>query len=373
MRRAIGLVVVVMVAAVCAPAQATLVTVDSELDQPSGSCKGLSPCFPPVVVIRAGSGERNAVTVASVAGGVVVEDAGAPVVPGVGCTSRPEGGVLCTSGRLKAVLLDGDDRFEVLSGAYGAVVVEGGDGADVVVGANDVAGGAGDDTLTGTPYGDRLDAGPGRDTVAGGAGDDTIVDGGPAEADRLDGGPGSDVLAFEREDPVVVDLAARPQAGGTGAEGNELAGFDRAAGGAGDDVLRGDPAAEPPSLVLPTLAGGDGDDRLVGRGTRGITVVGGRGDDRITGTAGGDELFGEAGDDRVDGGRGRDLVHGGTGDDDLTGGPGRDRLSGGTGRDVLRARDGVRSEGVSCGPGRDRAVADRRDRTRSCERPRRRR
>jgi Ca2+-binding RTX toxin-like protein len=65
--------------------------------------------------------------------------------------------------------------------------------------------------------------------------------------------------------------------------------------------------------------------------------------------------------------RWNDLICGRSGADLITGGPGRDTLLGGRGNDTLLSRDRARDE-VRCGPGRDRAVADRRDRVaRDCE------
>lgn len=55
----------------------------------------------------------------------------------------------------------------------------------------------------------------------------------------------------------------------------------------------------------------------------------------------------------------------------LIGGTGKNRCSAGAGRDVVSARNGTR-ETVNCGPGRDTATVDRKDRPRGCERVRRR-
>jgi len=80
-----------------------------------------------------------------------------------------------------------------------------------------------------------------------------------------------------------------------------------------------------------------------------------------------DCLWGGTGKDRISGGAGNDRLHGSTGGDVLRGGPGRDRIDGGFGSDVIYARDG-RNDVIDCGPGRDRAVVDRGDRLRRCER-----
>jgi hypothetical protein len=108
--------------------------------------------------------------------------------------------------------------------------------------------------------------------------------------------------------------------------------------------------------------------RIVRRGSAGPNVlVGGPLADRLFGLAGNDLLRGRAGDDLLDGGAGRDRIFGDRGADLLIGGRGRDRLVGGRGGDRIRARDG-QLDTVDCGAGRDRALADRRDRvSRSCE------
>jgi hypothetical protein len=105
------------------------------------------------------------------------------------------------------------------------------------------------------------------------------------------------------------------------------------------------------------------------RGSAGPNViVGGPGGDRLFGMRGDDVLRGRAGNDRLYGGPGHDRVFGDTGADLVVGGPGRDRLVGGRGADRIAARDG-QPDAVSCGPGRDRALVDRRDRvSRNCER-----
>ncbi len=114
-------------------------------------------------------------------------------------------------------------------------------------------------------------------------------------------------------------------------------------------------------------AGGAGDDRLLGT-ARADVLRGFAGDDLLVGRRGRDRLFGGPGADRLRGGGGRDVLLGGPGRDRLDGGPGADLLAGGQGADVIVARDGTRDR-IFCGPGRDRVVADRRDRIApGCER-----
>ncbi len=68
------------------------------------------------------------------------------------------------------------------------------------------------------------------------------------------------------------------------------------------------------------------------------------------------------------GGDGDDFVRGGDGNDRLDGGYGRDTLQGGRGADVITTDDGD-PDTISCGPGRDRVVADTFDRVAGdCER-----
>jgi hypothetical protein len=128
------------------------------------------------------------------------------------------------------------------------------------------------------------------------------------------------------------------------------------------------PAPLPPATQSPARVTPKTPTRLIRRGSAGPNVLmGGPLGDRLFGLGGNDLLRGRAGDDRLDGGRGRDRVFGDTGADLLIGGPGRDRLVGGRGADRIRARDG-QPDAINCGPGRDRVLADRRDRiSRNCE------
>jgi Ca2+-binding RTX toxin-like protein len=82
--------------------------------------------------------------------------------------------------------------------------------------------------------------------------------------------------------------------------------------------------------------------------------------DRLVGTSASDSLLGLGGADTILGLAGNDFLDGGAGNDTLVGGPGQDTLFGRGGNDVLSVRDGQRDR-VSCGPGRDRVIADRTD------------
>jgi hypothetical protein len=126
-----------------------------------------------------------------------------------------------------------------------------------------------------------------------------------------------------------------------------LAGSDRIRALAGDDVLFGDACgagARAASTLAIAAAAGDGSD----------TLEGGKGNDR---------LFGAGGNDTLRGGRGADT---------LSGGKGRNRYDAGPGNDTVKARNRKRDR-IRCGPGnKDTARVDRKDRTRGCERVRRR-
>jgi hypothetical protein len=200
-----------------------------------------------------------------------------------------------------------DDRTaSCVAGAIGPVRL--GDGDDRLDTPNgDVYGGDGADILSGY-YGG---------TVKGNAGDDVLI------GNRGEGGRGDDLL-------VVT----------TGS------------GGADDDILR----CFPQSSALCQLDGGLGNDVLTG----GIHM------------------------DQLRGRRGNDVIHGGANSDGLAGGPGDDRLVGSAGRDILEGDSGAdrlvsredrpagearASDRVDCGTGRrDRAVVDRADNVKRCER-----
>ena len=100
-------------------------------------------------------------------------------------------------------------------------------------------------------------------------------------------------------------------------------------------------------------------------------IVGGRGRDKLSGLGGADCISGGAGNDTLGGGKGNDTLSGGAGNDRITAGPGRNKVSGGAGNDTINVRNHKRDL-VTCGAGRkDRVVADKVDKLRSCERVKR--
>jgi hypothetical protein len=303
----------------------------------------------------AAPGERNRITASRGSGArfyeVTIQDDGAPVIAGTGCTARGEHAALCTappyvypdgtsSARVPAVEIDagdGDDtvttRREPTDQTIG---VDGGDGNDVLSGTGVLDGGPGDDVLTltnlPTPRCDKtcdvlqdvLLGGPGDDTLHGGPGDDGLDgDGGASQSgeagtgdDVIDGGGGKDDVSYiDRDTPIHVDLGAGGTNGAAG-ERDRLSDIENVDGGHGNDVIVGDGAAN-------ALSGGAGDDTVLGRGgndhldqaTGTGTVRGGDGSDYLAGAG---ALVGDAGDDvlyparspaQVRCGSGRDVVH----------------------------------------------------------------
>ena len=239
--------------------------------------------------------------------------------------------------------------------------------------ANEIAGGAGDDTL---------DGGFGDDTMHGGTGNDTYVvtDGGDVVDEAADGGidtvlVNSDyTLSANVENMVVGGKATTVNTGNglansiTGNIGaNRLNGLD------GDDTLDGGEGND-------TLDGGTGNDSMIGGLGNDTFLVDSSGDtitenaaggtdtvistatsytlsDNIetliaqvgaaaftgTGNAQANRIVGGGGADTLDGGDGDDTLLGGVGDDSLVGGGGNDRFEIGasSGIDAIHGGDGA--------------------------------
>lgn len=148
----------------------------------------------------------------------------------------------------------GNDLVELVGRIITPASIEGGDGAD------------------------RLIGGFGNDTINGGAGKDFIF--GRRGNDRLFGGDGNDLIHGDEGNDEI--------SGG--------AGHDRLLGGAGADVINGD----------------GGNDKIMG-GSGHDTLSGDDGDDEINGEGGRDMLFGGLGNDLLIGGGQKDVFDGGPG------------------------------------------------------------
>jgi Ca2+-binding RTX toxin-like protein len=221
--------------------------------------------------------------------------------------------------------LDGAAGNDVLTGRGGADTLAGGTGVDTLdyseAGAavvvdlltSHAAGGAGDDTITGSEnvtgsaFVDSIVGDANANALVGGSGND-VLEGGAGD-DLLDGGAGSHTTVLAKAGgPVAVDLVAGT-ASGDGADG--LVSIESVVGSSFDDTLLGNGARN-------NLRGGVGNDQVSGR-LQGDRLVGGPGNDRIKGAGGADKLFGNGGADRLAGGPGKDLCKGGAGADRLRG------------------------------------------------------
>jgi len=97
------------------------------------------------------------------------------------------------------------------------------------------------------------------------------------------------------------------------------------------------------------------------------TITGTDRDETLIGTAYADAIKARGGGDEVRGLGGPDQLYGNGGRDRLVGGYGEDKLYGGNGNDRLRSQDifsqtGAYKDVVDCGPGKDLAAVDFRDR-----------
>jgi serralysin len=193
-----------------------------------------------------------------------------PLTPGEGC-ARPDAADPTV---VECEIHDqptNENNLDVRLGGGNDVAV-----VDDLYGMNILAGGAGNDRLSGTDV----------DLMYGDAGDDRLFARG-----ITDGGPGNDTM--------------------TGA------GLQR--GGDGNDHITGNGVGN-------DLYGGRGNDTILGEGGKDI-VYGNSGRDLIRGGTESDKLYG---------GPDGDTIYGNSGNDLLEGGPGRDTLSGGPGRDTVR-------------------------------------
>ncbi len=296
----------------------------------------------------------------------IIGDAAANVFSGGGGNDVLRGGDGndWLSGGAGADDLCGGDGIDTLSygGSVLGVIVNlqtqtasGGDAqGDIISCFESVAGGSGNDQLTGSDEANTIRGREGNDTIDGGNGNDTIVGG--ADADFLDGGAGIDTLHYEGSvDGVNVDLVTLQVSGGD-AEGDVISNFENVTGGNGDDVITGNDGAN-------VLTGGLGDDTLSGGGGNDI-IRGGAGADDLDGGDGIDTLsyagsgtcgcfgviidlslgiggFGDAEGDifvnfeNADGSEASDLLIGDDNANRLTGRAGFDLLDGGKGNDTL--------------------------------------
>ncbi len=251
------------------------------------------------------------------------------------------------------ITVDGGTGNDTLLGSNGADLLLGGDGNDFVDGnqGNDTALlGAGDDSF-------QWDPGDGNDTIEGQDGTDEMLFIGSNANENMDVSANGSRVRFVRNIAnIVMDLddvesiVARVLGGSDNVVVNDLSGTDVVnvtadlGGGAdgdnvvvnatnGDDVATvvgaGSTAQVAGLSALVSVSGAGAGDRLtvnalagddvidasgVGANSILLTLAGGEGDDVLIGGAGGDVLQGGPGDDVLIGGSGNDVIDGGPGD-----------------------------------------------------------
>ena len=271
-------------------------------------------------------------------------------------------GAVITTGQLFGTAIGGtgNDTLDAQNSDR-EVVLDGGDGNDVVIGTtlnDELTGGLGADRLYGLAGDDILTGGAGNDLLDGGADTDRVLEDEVSSATvtntRITGGKGTDTLVGIEEVVLngtagnnVLDASAYTVGSVTlnGGDGNDtLSGGSNAVlnGQGGNDVVRmtasgtviivdGDIDSEGISVT-----GSSGDDNIDFSGFTGsVTISGGAGNDTIRGGSGNDLLNGMSGNDVIEGNAGLDSILGGAGNDDLDGGTENDRVNGNDGDDTI--------------------------------------
>ncbi|MCX7418382.1 MAG: hypothetical protein NT013_02450 [Planctomycetia bacterium] len=225
------------------------------------------------------------------------------------------------------------------------------DASKYTLGRVTLRGGAGDDTLYGTPLSDVYDGGAGFDTVKAVSLSNVIATNATiVNSTSVDSLTSVEALDITGHFTVGTTINASAFTGPTTLTGG--AGADRLTSGQGNSVLRGNAGND-------ILVGGKGLDQLFG-GNDNDSLTGGLGNDTLNGEVGNDSLKGDAGDDVLSGGTGRDKLYGGVGQDYLDGGTdgdtlagedGHDTMFGGTGNDVMAG--GTGHDTMSGGDGND--------------------
>jgi Ca2+-binding RTX toxin-like protein len=367
-----------------------------------------------VLTYTASAGEANQVVVSLNLINHHVDDPGIAITPGLGCIAEDADTVNCaavTSISINAADLadsatvnvatpstllggDGDDVLtggggadalngnngnDTLDGGLGSDTFNGGSGIDTTTYASrinnvttdidgvaddgeageadtvgtdveNLVGGAGDDTLTGSSAANTLSGGGGGDTIGGLDGAD-VLDGGTG-GDSLGGGADSDTVTYaSRSATVTVDVDGSADDGETGENDNVLTDVENVTGGSGADTLTG-------SSLANTLSGGGGNDTLDGStgadsfsggaGSADVVTYATRTSD-VTADIDGVADDGESGEsdnvqsdvENLTGGSGIDTLTGSSAANTLSGGSGNDSLDGGTGADILNGGAGT--------------------------------
>ena len=213
---------------------------------------------------------------------------------------------------------------------------------DTLTAIENVIGGAGSDTITGSTAvnvihagegADIVDGGAGNDTINGEGGDDTIVYVVGQGVDAVDGGEGSDTLtvngsAANNTLAVVFNGTTLTQVQGGTVNNVETFTADLL-GGIDTLTYAGSTAAVSVDLGLNTALGFQSIANIE-------NATGGSGNDSLTGNAASNTLNGGAGNDTITGGAGIDTLVGGAGDDTYV-------IGVGDGPDIITERAGSRT------------------------------
>lgn len=244
---------------------------------------------------------------------------------------------------------------ENLRGGYGNDSLTGSTVANTIegrAGADTISGGDGNDTLKGEDDNDTISGGNGNDTVVGDVGNDTL--GGDAGADTLDGGSGNDTVnGGDADDTMSGGVGTNTLNGGNGNDTMKPANSypDVLEGGAGVDTA--DYSATGSALTI-----------TVGNGANDGNTGGAEGDDvrasteNVTGGTGADRIVGSSVANRLDGAAGNDTLIGNGAADTLIGGGNSDTVWGDSelnldlavvpGADVIQTKDST-ADNVDCG------------------------
>jgi len=262
--------------------------------------------FPSTTVVNAFSiilgGPGNDVLVGSDDADYLVGDAGDDRLSGWGGRDNLDGGLgadLMSGGAdIDRVLYEDRPNGVVISN-NGVTGDDGEPGEGDTINANveNLAGGNGNDIITGNDGDNVLQGCNGSDRLYGNGGNDTfagICNGrGPTthDPDLMDGGSGIDTVNYLEYDllGVTADLDDADLDDGTPGEKDSIKRVENLRGGAGDDVLTGNASDN-------LIDGFDGHDAIYGSG-------------------GNDSLYGAYGNDRIYGGPGLDVLYGGNGTD----------------------------------------------------------
>ncbi len=203
----------------------------------------------------------------------------------------------------------------------GAAQNTGGAGTDTVTNIENITGGSGNDTLSGTTGDNVIIGGNGNDTLSGGSGNDTLTGGtgndiltGGTGTDSLSGGDDVDTLNGDNSDSLL-----------DGGNGTDTLNF-----GANFDDTSDSQVVNIENVVLTAAASLN-----LASQTEAFTITGSTGNDSITSGGGADTISGGNGNDTITGGSGADSLSGGAGNDTLNGDSTDTLLDGGTETDTL--------------------------------------